>query len=56
MGISFVYLEVLFGNANAFVVCLCSSPCHFVLWMIGLKRILVRMEIEIRIITFHALG
>ena len=56
MGISFVYWEVLFGNANAFVVCLCPSPCPFQFWLIGLKRILVRMEVEIRIITFHALG
>ena len=55
-GISFVYWEVLFGNANEFVVCLCPSPCHCSLWMIGLKRILVRVEVEIRGMTFHALG
>ena len=25
-GISFVYWEVVVGNANAFIVCLCPSP------------------------------
>ena len=55
-GISFVYWEVVVGNANANAFIVCVQECRFPLQLIGLKRIDVRIEVEIRSATFNALG